>query len=1228
MAKLRKALIAGVGAITVLSMSMLMVPMQVGAAAQAGDLIKMNGLSSVYYLGADNKRYVFPNESTYFSWYNDFSGVVTVPQSELESYPLGKNITVRPGTKLVKITTDPKVYAVLPNGNLQWVADEATAKTLWGDNWAKRVIDVPDAFFTNYIVASGQVSATAYPAGSLVKFGTAADVYYINTDGTASKIADEATFTANRFNWNNVVTATIAQPTAGTAISGANATIIDTSSGAGGNAAAGTGLTVSLSSATPASVTVPSLATGVVFTKINLTAANDGAVTVKDLTVKRTGIGASTEINKVYIYDGATRLTTGKAVNSTSNTVTFNSINVVVAAGTTKTLSIVADITTGSTGNHLLGIVASSDIVTDGAVVSGSFPVNGNTMALSATAVAALTSAQNNGTTATNIKIGQDGIEIADFDFDNSSVEDVSLSGITLTNGGNALAGDLGNINLYYDGKSIATGVLSNGKITFAFTPVTIEKGENNVNFKVLADIESGISNTVKLYISQKTDVTAVGKTYGYNANQIITAFDASSEAYPLTIQGGEITVNYKTDNAETVIADQKNFVFATMEVTVPEDVNVSEMEVTVDETDGDSSTGVEDIDELNIRNTTTGEVIDGTIVSGDGDAVITDVLWKFENFTWNKGSQVWEIRADIASGADATDAYEVDINFSSNFAARYTSSNEDVAVATDMSASTLSGKTKTIGGSSLTVTPSPFNAGDAVAKSTGVAIAGGKLSAGSVSAVTVSEMSFAGNNDTTVTGALVAGDVAYFDKTNVGVVYLQINGETVSSKNAASLTDGAVTFNNFSKTVTVPKSGDVTFAVVLDVAGTLDSTNLTVNLELTSVTARDANNQSVSAANSSGTAVDSTHRVDFGRVVTLRASGKLTVSMDNTVTDVDAAKYILAGTNGKKLARLKLKAEYEDIKIKRIYVYNNDADANDSSNEMHITKEDGTIVASEGVLVGNASSTAPFNNDNGLFTVPMGTSYYFVTVDTKNIGTGGLETADSGDYYEVLAGYISAQGASGNDLSAANIVYSGTGSVDGDASTDKTATSNKSTLTGVRISALEDDSASLNLATGEQTVGRIKVTAEAGVNHNASTGDVLKGSVKTLKTTVNFRYSSNVSTVTTSTALKLYREGKSGYITASALTDSGDELTFDLTNTSNGTGWAASNYEVDNGTTAVFYVKAAINAADTNDYVQLKLANLDTDSSANAVAWSDGVTATMYPLYLGKTELTLDTVN
>jgi len=171
-------------------------------AASAGQLIKMNGLSTVYYLGSDMKRYVFVNPTTYFSWYTDFNGVQVVSQSELESYALGANVTMRPGTWLAKITTNPTVYAVEPGGKLRSIVSEANAISLWGANWAKMVRDVPDGFFTNYTIQT-PLTAGVYPAGSLVKSASSPNVYYF--DGTNYRpFANEAAFTANRFRFEFV----------------------------------------------------------------------------------------------------------------------------------------------------------------------------------------------------------------------------------------------------------------------------------------------------------------------------------------------------------------------------------------------------------------------------------------------------------------------------------------------------------------------------------------------------------------------------------------------------------------------------------------------------------------------------------------------------------------------------------------------------------------------------------------------------------------------------------------------------------------------------------------------------------------------------------------------------------------------------------------------------------------------------------------------------------------
>jgi hypothetical protein len=115
-----------------------------------GTRIKGETSAAVYYCGADHKRHAFPNEHIYFSWFTDFDGVITVSDAELASASLGANVTYRPGVRMVKITTDPKVYAVDKGGSLRWVPDEATAKKLYGDAWNKKIDDVPDAFFFDY----------------------------------------------------------------------------------------------------------------------------------------------------------------------------------------------------------------------------------------------------------------------------------------------------------------------------------------------------------------------------------------------------------------------------------------------------------------------------------------------------------------------------------------------------------------------------------------------------------------------------------------------------------------------------------------------------------------------------------------------------------------------------------------------------------------------------------------------------------------------------------------------------------------------------------------------------------------------------------------------------------------------------------------------------------------------------------------------------------------------
>lgn len=142
-----------------LAVAALALPM--AASASSGRLIK-GSQAAVYYQAGDGKRYVFPDERTYATWYQGFGQVQAVSDAALAAIPVGGNATVRPGTRMVKIVSDPKVYAVGRGGVLRWIATEAVAASLYGTDWASKVLDVSDAFFVNYSRGADVVSAADF----------------------------------------------------------------------------------------------------------------------------------------------------------------------------------------------------------------------------------------------------------------------------------------------------------------------------------------------------------------------------------------------------------------------------------------------------------------------------------------------------------------------------------------------------------------------------------------------------------------------------------------------------------------------------------------------------------------------------------------------------------------------------------------------------------------------------------------------------------------------------------------------------------------------------------------------------------------------------------------------------------------------------------------------------------------------------------------------------------
>lgn len=182
-------------------------------AATTNTAVRGESALTVYWYAPDGKRYTFPNAGTYFTWFPSFDSVISLSDAELQAIPLGnQNATYRPGAKLVKIQTDPKVYAVSKNAVLRHVTSESLARDLYGADWRLQVQDIPDTFFTNYTVGtpiysasdynvSNEYNGVTYPHESL-KNSTNGNTYQtgtltLNADRTSIRSGEALTLTAN-----------------------------------------------------------------------------------------------------------------------------------------------------------------------------------------------------------------------------------------------------------------------------------------------------------------------------------------------------------------------------------------------------------------------------------------------------------------------------------------------------------------------------------------------------------------------------------------------------------------------------------------------------------------------------------------------------------------------------------------------------------------------------------------------------------------------------------------------------------------------------------------------------------------------------------------------------------------------------------------------------------------------------------------------------------------------
>jgi len=1090
MQKLRKALVVGVMAITVLSVSMLAVPFQVGATAQAGDLIKMDGLSSVYFLAADGKRYVFPNENTYFSWYSDFSGVVTIPQSELETYPLGANVTMRPGTKLVKITTDPKVYAVEPDGKLVHVPSEATAIALFGADWAKRVVDVADSFFTNYTVTGNTVSATAYPTGSLVKFG-GADVYYIDANGAARKVANEAAFLANRFKWDDVITSTLTMPAAGTDIAGSESAITDTSSGAGGTAGAGTGLTVALSGMTPASATyirdtgavVAQAAAG--FTTINFTASNDGDVTVNTLKLTRGGISADGDLGTVYLYEGENMIAENTSFSSKIVTFSNSAGLFTVSKGTTKTISVRADIAAlnATVSGIILGVASASDITTNGAAVSGSFPINGNQMSVGTVTDLGHMNFSSFITIPSTIDPGLTNQELWRFNA-TANDQDMVIEKIKMTVVGTVSNTDLANFKLEVAGVQIGSTVSSlpsSKELVFDLSsaPYKITSGQTKT-IAVKGDIINGSGRAFKFTIRKVGDVSVKDNGYGIAVKPLVN--DAAfvlmepTSGAGTSVNNGTLTVGVATDSPTGNVASGATGVTLAKFTYKANGEDIKINQATVD-------VNVESID-YSLKN---GKLyFNGTQV-GSTDTEVTDeanVLYTMNQVISGGNTAILEYKADIIIGTSsaalpANETIVVSLIGGSDASGQSSLSTITAGAATGKLLTAKTGALNAAINASLAnyTTTNPTG----VAGANNVKVASFVLTAGAGEGVTVTQV-VVGDDDGEATSDF--GDNFQNLTLKNGTTALATTQGTLSGDAGANYTF------NLSPALVIAAGQQVVIDCYADIksSATGFASGSQPGLEFVSASAT-GNNTSADATYST--------LVNLQNVI-ISAGGGVTIAIDSTTPD---AAQITMGATDLTLAVIKFTASSsEDLNISRIKLKNT---GNAGTSLTNVKLYDGATQVGSSIN----SFDAAFN---GYAEFNLSTNW----VITKNTSKALTVKASVGTYPNATSAGTGVIGiAAAGDIDT-------TGAASGNTITEtvNSATGNEMTIVRTKITVAKDATSPSGSASpsADLTVAVFSIT-------NTSTVDSQEAKISDLAV----RVSANSGWGTATSTVKIYKESK-----------------------------------------------------------------------------------------------------
>ncbi|HCU31194.1 TPA: hypothetical protein DIC21_00430, partial [Candidatus Uhrbacteria bacterium] len=755
-----------------------------------------------------------------------------------------------------------------------------------------------------------------------------------------------------------------------------------------------------------------------------------------------------------YLYEGNTRLTNSRSINSTTREVTFSSLGLDFTNGETKYVTVRVDVAAAATvaaGDTVyFSLVEATDVVTD-SEVSGNFPISGNTMTFSDTVAGTLTVIDNG--TITNPTLGQEGATIAKVKF-SAATEGASIEQVMFDVDN---AADHSNFQLYDGTTLLANGTVVGKKVTFVFgTPYVIAKGGDET-LQVKADIGGEANDVISVAIEESADVMATGSIYGFNMGIDVTGFDqtgntnCTTECSESTVQGGDLTFAFNGPSASDIAVDSNDVILLNFTITsanwtelqnLPISLTVSGADTTADDNDLLNNTAADaNYTDITVR------LEDGTAWMGPEElttlatgaaasALDQTQTLTFDDYQTLQAGESFDLMLTVDVGSD-TDL-NADIVYASIIMASVTADDingDSLVVSTDVvPTSTITGYSMTITTSSLTVNESstPWTS-TYIKGSSAASLVGYNFTAGTSHDITVSDVTFTGTGDSDGTFSN-ENDIVLTDKISSCSVYDGVTG---------SLVDGPEGVIDTSSVYTIPFTD---FAWNLE-AGETSKLIMKCNLANVApdgtdvykffigatnsapvVTAQDEEGDSVTACydvdDDGGTcATDASDDLAYDSVaatvptITIAAAGTLTVAAS---ADMPTSTIILGSSTGVTVSKIKFTSTSEAWVINKMTFANASttpsaavSDSVAAGITVSYTNSDGDTETSSGFLSGASVTFSGLD----VYVAKDSSATVTVTLDTAVVDSTSIDGATIDlDFDSSAASEFNAVGADSGD--------------------------------------------------------------------------------------------------------------------------------------------------------------------------------------------------------------------